>query len=466
MIFISDNCPGKPLSFGKDGVVFTYSKAGDVKNDIHLTLGEFLNEGNLISFIDDEEKRGNKNSENDLIFAISAKTEKSDCKIQTGNYLGRIKIDGVSIDIASRFGDNFLKRMLNFVNDVYLDDLSVFNGEVSNAGTSKFILYYLFVQSLDKAYLLGLPKTYQTKKYHGVKIHGRIDITQSIIKDTPFIGKFSSQSRELTEVQEIIDVLYKTIKLIESDLSSFSGITRNIAHIKRHLKSIRSKNYIGANVIDRLMISKSLANPIFKPYRNVLRYAKYIIQLKSMEDALEDGGGKSIGFLINVAELFEIYVTKLLRNNFSGWDIWSPKINVFRDMFYERRIIPDIVMRSKCGVMVFDTKYKRMEFKGVTTHGYHDLDRVDFFQINTYMAYYKQSGEQLLGGGLLYPLAEAIEVERSHSPSWLDDASTFFAIDGILATGDIIANEQEFVNRIITLIKESQPANSLVEVIA
>ena len=57
-------------------------------------------------------------------------------------------------------------------------------------------------------------------------------------------------------------------------------------------------------------------------------------------------------------------------------------------MFYARNIIPDIVMTKGDDVMVFDTKYKKMLMRG-TKENIWDVDRNDFFQINTYMSYYQ-----------------------------------------------------------------------------
>jgi len=130
--------------------------------------------------------------------------------------------------------------------------------------------------------------------------------------------------------------------------------------------------------------SKALQNPIFAPYKKVLEYAKYIIHGDTIE---EKNGGKqeTYGFIINVAELFETYVTKLLQKEFPSWRVDSPKIPLYETMFYSRKIIPDIVMVCGNDVMVFDTKYKRMKMKGKDQNGAGDVDRNDFFQINTYM---------------------------------------------------------------------------------
>lgn len=58
-------------------------------------------------------------------------------------------------------------------------------------------------------------------------------INKFIKYDIPFQGKISSVSREQKEIQEIIDVLYKAVKIIDKKNKAF---LKNISNIKTHLK--------------------------------------------------------------------------------------------------------------------------------------------------------------------------------------------------------------------------------------
>ena len=124
--------------------------------------------------------------------------------------------------------------MLNFANDIFLDDVSITGKDSKNElDISKYIIYYMFVQNLEKAFLLGLPKSYRSIEHHEMKLKGKIDINKFIKYDIPFQGKISSVSREQKEIQEIIDVLYKAVKIIDKKNKAF---LKNISHIKTHLK--------------------------------------------------------------------------------------------------------------------------------------------------------------------------------------------------------------------------------------
>ena len=417
----------------------------------------------FFSFFKDEEKRASEN-ENDLIISIKkdiAKDGKENYLAQTGNYVGKFVWQGLEIDIKSRFSNTFLERMLNFANDIFLDDVSITDNKIDkDFDISKYIIYYMFVQNLEKAFLLGLPKAYKSIEHHEMKLKGKIDINKFIKYDIPFQGKISSVSREQKEIQEIIDVLYKAVKIIDNKNKAF---LKNISHIKTHLKQYKSNNYVSNETINKALKSKALQNPIFAPYKKVLQYARFIINGNNIEEK-NDGKQETYGFIINVAELFEIYVTKLLQNEFSDWKVESPKIELYPNQFFARKIIPDIVMIKDNDVVVFDTKYKKMQMRDRYYQNGGDVDRNDFFQINTYMSYYQNHHKyNVTIGGLLYPM-DSFKKEKCHSETWFENLNTKFIVDGIDLSdlkeaeddenkfAPILKREQEFLDRIKRLL--------------
>ena len=439
---------------------------------LYITLNDYRDEkfpNNIFfSFFKDEEKIKSKNQD-DLIISIKKNIDndgKENYLAQTGNYVGKFIWQGLEIDIKSRFSNTFLERMLNFANDIFLDDVSITGNKVDkDFDISKYIIYYMFVQNLEKAFLLGLPKAYKSIEHHEMKLKGKIDINKFIKYDIPFQGKISSVSREQKEIQEIIDVLYKAIKIIDKSNKEF---LKNISHIKTHLKQNKSNNYVSNETINKALKSEALQNPIFSPYKKVLEYARFIINGNNIEEK-NKGKQETYGFIINVAELFEIYVTKLLKKEFSDWYVESPKIELYDtpQMFYQRKIIPDIVMIKDKDVIVFDTKYKKMQMQGKNQYGAGDVDRNDFFQINTYMSYYQNHYDKynVRIGGLLYPIEKSFKENKNicHSETWFGNTNTKFIIDGIDLSNleesnenkfaPISKREQKFINGIKKLLK-------------
>jgi len=432
------------FGFNENNKNYYFRSTADNKG-LNILLSDYQDSksNTFFSFIKDEEKRNDKNQD-DLIISIK---KGSDGKYlaKTGNYIGKFVWDGLSIEIKSRFSDVFLSRMLNFANDIFLDDVNVAGAETKNLDVSKFIIYYMFIQNLEKAFLLGLPQSYKSIKHHEMKLKGKININRFIKYDIPFKGKISSVSRERKDIPEIIDVLHKAVSIIEK--AGFS--TKNISHIKTHLKQNKSKNYVSNNTINKALNSKALQNPIYAPYKKVLQYAKFIINGSNIEESSKDNKDNH-GFLINVAELFEIYVTKLLQKEFSDWHINSPKIDLYLkpEIFYTRKIIPDIVMQKDNKVLVFDTKYKRMNFKGTLNSAYWDLDRTDFFQIHTYASYYQNHKNlKLVCAGLLYPMESDFDSKQCVSDNLLGNNECKFVVDGVYINQETF-KEAEFIERI------------------
>ncbi len=454
-----------------------------IDEKLKITLKDYKSkspQNKFFSFFKDEEKTISRNEE-ELIISISKQIdtdnkEKEFYTGQTGNYVGKfIWYDNynkghLEINIKSRFNDIFLQRMLNFANDVFLDDVSIFGKIANTLDFSKYIIYYMFVQNLEKAFLLGLPKSYVSINRHEIKLRGKIDINRFIKNDIPFKGKISSTSREQKEVQEIIDILYKAVKSIDKEAKKIKAkinFTKNISHIKAHLKQSRSNNYISNETINKAMKNKALQNPIFESYKKILEYAKFIIEGSNLEESTKNNKHKTYGFLVNVAELFEIYVTKLLQKEFPEWSVNSPKILLYSSQFYNRKIIPDIVMKKGADVLVFDTKYKKMLMRG-TKENIWDLDRNDFFQINTYMSYYHNHPDayNIIAGGLLYPIEKEFTLRQCHSETWFGNRKTTFIVDGIELYGldnkqtdkekinCIKIREQRFIDRIKKIIED------------
>ena len=413
------------------------------KTEFSLTLSDYTaNGGKFLSFLPESKEKEDK-------LIINTRMQDDGLYVQTGNFIGSFSHNGIDIEISSRFSNKFLERMLNFANDIYVDDVSLGKSIDTKKNLSKIVIYYLFIQTLERAFLLGLPKEYKDKSYHEAKVMGKVDMAKFIKNDIPFAGKISSANRERQDIGDIVLLLHKALKIVQKESKE---LIKPVINALNYLNEIREPRLITPNVIHNALNSKALHNPIYTPYKKVLEYAKLIIE---NEDAGTKSNGKqNFGFLVDVAELFEIYIRKLLQKEFKDWSAASPKIELYKDKFFARKIIPDIVMSSGDKVLVFDTKYKRMNMRDKDQYGLGDIDRNDFFQINTYMSYYQNQGKNVIAGGLLYPM-EKFSRDRCHSHSWFENLNTKFIVDGIELTNlngpsieEIKIKENEFISRI------------------
>ncbi len=424
--------------------------------DFDLYFEDFIKNGNFFSFFNDDDKILSKNAKNPI---ISVRTIDKDKKqITSGNYIGKIFYDNLEVEINSRFGKKFLERMLNFANDVFVDDVSIYQDVKNESNISEFILFYIFVQKLEKSFLIGLPKSYQSKKYNDLRFKGNIDMIEFIKHNIPLKAKVATKTREQIEDVHIINVLYKALQVIEKKNSSF---LKNVRHIKTYLVQNKSEHCFIKESLNKAFSSKALRNQNYQNYKELLKYAKMIIESENFTSKNKNDQ-KSYSFIINIAELFEIYISKLLRNKFEEYMLDSPKLEIYKNSFYKRYIIPDIVLSKDDNYIVFDTKYKKMTMEGKSQNGMGDLDRNDLFQIHTYMGYYQKIGKVLLGG-LLYPMQNFNE-EKCHSENSILSDEYQFIVDGIFLEDSqnsdkeitleyIVQKEEQFIKRIKNLLK-------------
>ncbi len=425
---------------------------------------------NFISFKTNDEKKKRQKLINETVLKI-AEINGNEYHALTGNYIGIINFGDkkkTSVQIESRFDNTFLSHMLNYFNDIFvIDGGDSFNRskEGQSDNVIQYILCHMFVRSLDKASgILGLPKMYQQQLSVGYNVRGKIDIKHLVNKNIPLRGKLHSHYAERTEVREIIDVLYTaTHKVLGIYPKMIIGNTLSLYHF---LKEKRSSKFVSKETISKAKQHKALVNPMYQPYKQVLEYAHLIIDyLDNLQHSNKDNI-RSYSYLIDVAELFEIYIEKVLRRGLAekGWTV-MPQVEaeVYKNTFFSRKLKPDIVLEKDNKVVVFDVKYKRMNYDGKNRYGMGDLDRNDFFQIHTYMAYYQGlENKNLIGGGLLYPIEGTLQNGESHSSDWLGNEG-FFVINGINLSGiteaqnkmeKILDEENEFIKRIGDLLGE------------
>jgi 5-methylcytosine-specific restriction enzyme subunit McrC len=367
--------------------------------------------------------------------------------IQTGLYAGTLFHQGCKINIGSRYGDAFLKRMLNFVCEVYIDNESTLAKKEYTDNQFFYIIAHLFIQGLEKAAVLGLPQEYVCKREYGHKVRGKIDFNAYLKSDIPFRGKLTSVYRERTYVQEIIDTLYLALRKLES-LFGKETYSRLIG-IAQVLKQNYSGKYSNQQTIQKAKEHQSINNPMYLGFKRVLEYAEIILLNHDLSPDQYSQNLPTRGHLFDIAELFELYLEKLLARHFGDWSVSGQEsMSYYQDQFYGRCMFPDLVMRHRetGRVAIFDAKFKKMDM----VNG--DVDRADIHQIHSYAGYF---GNNMIATGLLYPLSKEIPLDKAHSRSLYGEGrnQVSFIIDGInvnseMSMAEIISHEERFIARI------------------
>lgn len=372
------------------------------------------------------------------------------CKyyIETGQYAGFICYKGLNIyiSLSEKYNVSVLNHLLSYANNINIDSLPLPTSFQKTNSELDYLLCFLFIQKLEKASILGLPKQFVNRRERLNTIKGKIDFTNYIKTDLPFKGSISVNYRDRQEVQEIIDVIYYTLYLIKEKFSSHALF--KVRSIFNELQARYSKVKPQSDTIFNAQNHSVLNNPMFQQFKAVLDLAELIIKNLS-PDHNDNSYNQITGNLYNTSELFELYIERLLKNNLSEWVIEPQnEIQIYSNQFFKRKLKPDFVLHNYLlnKYIVLDAKFKTMNYS------YYDVDREDIFQLHTYSYYFHHN---LLFSGLVYPLQ--FTKDKIISTNILDSFDNHFGIFGVELNSSstyesIKLSEEKLINQLNTLI--------------
>lgn len=307
-----------------------------------------------------------------------------DFTLTTGNLIGCVRDGNYTLNISSRFGDEFLKFIIADAEG--FKELPDQGGEL--LGNYEWLLIYLWQIKLKKAYRLGLPKAYETRIDSLTTVRGRLEPLDYALNSDR--GRYQCTYREHS---------------YDNDATRL--IARTLAHLDGHsfLLGAHSLNQTfqiatgGArHPLSELLAAKPLRNPYFADYNEVMTLSKRILR-----NELADFGSSSqtSAFFFDVSMLFEYFVRKLLQRagarfrdkNGGSWQIPTG------GAMSARKLIPDLVFELNGRTFVFDVKYKSFDFR-------YGVKREDLFQLHTYLGHLSNEGPYA-GCGLIYPIRES-----------------------------------------------------------
>ena len=395
-------------------------------------------------------KKSNKDEEEIAYFNYR------DAKWYAGRFIGEAIFEfnntKYKIIINPRFGNNQLFRMLEEVYNIRLPH-SKNNFEKQNQYQYliKKLIAFLWLNLLSKANKHGIPKNNTIRFYKGTSIIGKLDIRKSIL---PLFTeeKVISKYHEKTPDKTITNILKSAYRILKTEYS-----------LTNDMISMSSKN-----AIEQLYSSKIAENHVTENDYNKIQYRDIYLTYKPIVDLSwdilkkrnfgnnRDKNKDGLSFFIDMAEIWEMYLKSILKKKFlkDGWIIRNDKITTYKEKDFRRTLIPDIILEKGDDVMVWDAKYKRMEFD------YFDYDRSDFFQIHTYISYFKEN-RNVIAGGLLYPLSKEfsnIRQEKNKANSLYSEEKNKinFIVDGIdysqINEENIVTEESKFLDRISSII--------------
>ena len=376
-----------------------------------------------------------------------------DGKWYAGRYIGeanfKFQKKEYQLLIKPRFGNNQLYRMLEevFNNIRFSESSQSVKKQKKFQFIIKEIIAFLWLNMLSKANKHGLPRSNKKQTFVGTKIRGRLNVKASIVT-IHTESKLVSNYWEKTPNEQIVKVLSQAFNILKYEYG--------IAQIKVSSAAKNALSQLNSMSVSKKYISENeYKNIVYKnmyiSYKPVVDLSWNIIKQKNLGND-SDSNSEGISFFLDMAEIWELYLKSIIRKRLlpEGWVLRNDIIQTYIEKDFKRKLIPDIVFQKNDNILVFDAKYKRMDYK------FYDYDRSDFFQIHTYINYYDKNFN-VIAGGLIYPLSNKLtdekEVKNSSSSLFGENKDNIqYFIDGIdlsdLNSTNIIIEEKYFLDRI------------------
>ncbi len=361
----------------------------------------------------------------------------------------------VHVDIKPRFGNIFLTKMLEYIYNIHLPK-SFSDQDNSDEFWIKELIGIIWLKQLSDANKFGLPRVKKTEQYTGITLKGRLNVRKSMkpfFNNKQVVSEFSSKHFDDT-ISQILFQAYRVLS--QSFISKPSDSAQDaISHLLRQDLPQRRITYPE--------YAKIKYQSIYIPFKRVVDLSWRIINNKSVFFQSNLGSNDSFGIFLDMAEVWELYLARILNEKLSDWEVLTQeRLSLYQDNFFKRTIIPDLILRKEKKIAVFDAKWKKMEFEN------NDLDRTDFFQINTYISYYNNLGYDVIVGGLLYPFEKDVDKSKSHSNQWIGNDNIKFIVDGINIpkpkdkdfAKKLQIKELEFINRLVCILDDRDTQSS------
>lgn len=417
----------------------------NLNNEDEQALKYFIQNYNIDNSIFNFGKKKQKNDDTTL-----AEYDYKQGKWRASRFIGRSKFvynnKEYELVIEPRFGRLTLFKIIEEIFNIKIVNNQIGISKNNDSEVLiKNLIAMIWLKKLSTVNKHGLPKKTVKKEHKGYNSRGRILISKTAITNYTE-GKVVSQSYEKECDYVIARIILEAYNKLNKHYSLATlSLPKNIKDIIHEIQSMA----LSRKKVTQKEYNSIKYKAIYQSYKEIVDLSWLVI--KSKDVMYNNRQGKNgIGFFLDMAEIWEIYIKTILEKNFKneGWKISSDEIDVYQDTFFKRKIIPDIVMKKEDKVIVLDAKYKNMKFRK------EDLDRSDFFQIHTYMSYYL-SQNNLLCGGLIYPFTGEIKNNSSTSLFQTSNCSAAFFIDGINIEDPNKFEEakREFIQRISMQLK-------------
>lgn len=388
-------------------------------------------------------------------------------------YIGEVQFQGKILRIFPRFGMPQLQRWLSRIWGVRF--LSA-KGKYEKARVWLWeLLAKLWETQLLAAAKHGLPTLRLDELHCGQFIRGRLQVRLTAKEFSTGRRKLISRTRNRHIDHRIGGIIVYAFEHIRRELRHLgderswltergqSLIAQLRAHITRQEAVMAAESHVPVKY-----------TPITESYRIIVELSRAIICQQPFSSVAQ-GSKDVLGVLIDMAEVWELYIYHLLRSSLHGFKVVhtgrgpdSENYLLRSDKTDERlgHLKPDILILGQHSNKLFailDAKYKNTLPTPDRPYG---ILREDLYQLTAYVSAYG-SPTELLGGGLVYPAMQdssniiALQLKSPWHLSALERQIWFF---GLSCQVDSVSNielsptEEAFIDATQAMLKRCSAA--------
>lgn len=314
----------------------------------------------------------------------------SEISIFTSHYIGRCTVGNVNLTISPRFG-NVFSYLIGYAANVYLPIAT--SGIELKSSNPFWLITMLWKAMLEKALAQGnIPKEYVNVQRNIKHYRGHLSLHQHIHTNLCDSTHFYCAYRELSFNSTINRTIRYTYRILRSK-GGVDGILSDLHGYDQRLASFGvTDEEVQLEEINHIRYTR-----LNEPYKPLMQLCYSIIANENAESSSKGAAG--VSFFVDVAELWESYLLKLLQNYLGKeYVVYSP--NSTRGCYLLdnsiREIRPDILIeREGRVVMIIDAKYKNYKTFGINAN--EGVSHEDLYQMNTYLYHYGENGKRITG---------------------------------------------------------------------
>lgn len=320
-----------------------------------------------------------------------------------GRYIGSLSFEGITLTIEPRFEMEFVAQQLP------LNKFAMVNIDGKQIHGDKLFHYLqalMWFNLFSRAAKHSLPVVKVDSDHVSNVVRGRFDVRASIRKISSGSGSVvsvSTQKELLNPLSICIALAFNKIQRWFPKQNLLHWLPSTLALRLQQVMSAVSRHHVMPSIAD---LNKVRYTSLTSSYKPLVKLSLQILNNRG-SDIHEDSALKAKGLLLDVAELWEIYVLKALKSAYQDdFDVVHGTQGTDDYLLTSAltgktmgKLLPDFLVKAGNSVrIVADAKYKRLG-----DAPWLSPKRDDLYQMNAYMSRYQSQMTSDAHCMLIYP---------------------------------------------------------------